>query len=144
MFNILIKYLRRIKIPFTIEAPNSALYFNINTPEGQWKCSIIMDHYTKGLGFYSTLPSTVPPNLRTRVALYLMALNNNRLFGNFELDLKTGDVHFKTYIDCESVGLSERLLDRTMLVNITTMQQALPKLTKLITGNTQTQLKEAS
>ncbi|MCP4439387.1 MAG: YbjN domain-containing protein [Aureispira sp.] len=144
MFDILIKYLRRIKIPFTVEAPNSVLYFNINTPEGLWKCTVILDHHTKGLGFYSTLPSTVPPNLRTRVALYLMALNNNRLFGNFELDLKTGDVHFKTYVDCESVGLSERILDRTMLVNITTMQQYLPKLMSLLKGTTQTQLKEAS
>lgn len=128
-------YLHRIQIEHQVDRKQDTLSFAVSSPQGSWQCSILLERNKRkvqGFGFYSTIPQAVPLNQRTDMALFLMCLNNNRIFGNFEIDLKTGDIHFKTYIDCEQSTFSERSFDRTMLVNVSIMQQHLPDLLQFI------------
>jgi hypothetical protein len=41
-------------------------------------------------------------------------------------------LHFKTYIDFDHNGFSEKAVERNMMINISIMQEHLPKLTKMI------------
>lgn len=127
MLNIIEKYLQRIGVEYTIGSNQRTFSFEVQAPQGQWNCLLLL-HGRAGIGFYSVLPFIVPQNQRAEIALYLMWLNNERVFGNFELDLETGEIRFKTYIDCESAPLNERMLDRTMLINVATMQKYLPQI----------------
>ncbi len=128
-------YFRRIGVDHEIDAKRQALYFDVQTPQGAWQCLILVSRNKEtgsGAGFYSTLPAKVPSLLRDQMALFLMCLNNDRIFGNFELDPQTGDLHFKTYIDFENRGFSEKAVERNMLINISIMQKHMSKLTKMI------------
>jgi hypothetical protein len=127
MLQIIEKYLQRIGVEYSIRDNDKVFDFEVQAPEGQWNCMLLL-HGRAGIGFYSVLPIVVQEQQRAEVALYLMWLNNERVFGNFELDLETGEVRFKTYIDCECNPLTERMLDRTMLINVATMQKYLPKI----------------
>ncbi len=131
MFYTVIKYLERIGVEYSLRNNQKVIDFEVAAPEGQWNCMLLL-HGRSGIGFYSVVPFPVPEAERAEIALYLMWLNNERIFGNFELDLETGEIRFKTYIDCESNELNERMLDRTMLINVATMQKYLPKLRKQI------------
>ncbi len=126
MINKISNYFQRIGVEHETDIQNQALSFDVNTPQGLWHCSILIDvdiQSRGGVAFYSTLPTKVRPSLRLQMALFLMCLNNDRLFGNFELDPDTGAVHFKTYIDFENRGFSEKAIERNMLINISIMQK---------------------
>lgn len=128
-------YFHRIGVEHQTDVRRRALSFDVDTPQGLWHCSILVGssvHTKSGVGFYSTLPAKVPLALRNHMAMFLMCLNNDRLFGNFELDPETGDLHFKTYIDFENRAFSEKAVERNMLINISIMQRHMPKLMKMI------------
>ena len=127
MLKIIKKYLQRIGVEYSTSNNNRTFSFEVEAPQGKWNCLLLL-HGRTGIGFYSILPFIVPQTQRAEIALYLMWLNNERVFGNFELDLETGEIRFKTYIDCESSPLNERMLDRTMLINVATMQKYLPQI----------------
>lgn len=127
MFKLVQKYLDRVGIDYEVVKENTAVDFEVMSPQGKWNCLLTL-HDNSGVGFYSTILHPVPDDIRTKMAIYLTLLNNSRLFGNFEIDFKTGDIRFKTYIDCESIELTERIIDRTMLINIATMQKHLPEI----------------
>lgn len=131
MFEKLSKYLVRIGIDYEVINGGQALDFEVQSPLGSWNCLMSL-HEKLGVGFYSTILTPVPRKKYSQMAIYLMYLNNSQIFGNFELDLKTGDVRFKTYIDCLNNDLSERVIDRTMLRNVKTMQHYFPQIMQII------------
>ncbi len=128
-------YFKRIGVDHAMDKEREALSFDVDTQTGSWQCLVLLHRQDRGrcsVGFYSTLPLQVPKSLRTDTALYLMCLNNARICGSFELDPQTGDLHFKTYTDFDSYHFSERVIERNMLVNISTMQEYMPRLMKMI------------
>lgn len=128
-------YFKRIGVDHVMDTQRDALSFDVTTGTGAWQCLVLLSRQDRGrwsVGFYSTLPLQVPKPLRTQTALYLMCLNNARICGSFELDPQTGDLHFKTYAEFDQRGFSERVIERNMLVNISTMQEHMSRLMKMI------------
>jgi len=133
-------YFQRIGIDYITDPNQQALSFDVKTPEGEWQCLVLVGNKTKnpskkihrGIGLYSTHPMKVPCTLRNQMAIFLMCLNSDRVFGNFELDPDSGDLHFKTYIDFENRTFSEKAVERNLLINISIMEQHLQKITKII------------
>lgn len=137
------RYFQRIGVDYITDPNRQALSFDVKTPEGEWQCLILVGNKTKGqienrkslhsgIGLYSTHPMKVPLTLRNQMAIFLMCLNSDRVFGNFELDPDSGDLHFKTYIDFENRSFSEKTVERNLLINISIMEQHLQKITKMI------------
>jgi hypothetical protein len=137
------RYFQRIGIDYITDPNLQALSFDVKTPEGEWQCLVLVGNKTKndkdhtkkmhsGIGLYSTHPMKVPLTLRNQMAIFLMCLNSDRVFGNFELDPDSGDLHFKTYIDFENRSFSEKTVERNLLINISIMEQHLQKLTKMM------------
>lgn len=137
------RYFQRIGIDYISDPSRQALSFDVKTPEGQWQCLVLVGNKTKnptdkatkihsGVGLYSTHPMKVPLTLRNQMAIFLMCLNSDRVFGNFELDPDSGDLHFKTYIDFENRSFSEKTVERNLLINISIMEQHLQKLSKMM------------
>jgi hypothetical protein len=131
MFEQLMKYLSRIGINYEILDDNKGLDFKINGQAGSWNCMFSV-HEKMGVGIYSTLLKPVPKSKQTQMVMFLMYLNNNHLFGNFEFDFKTGDVRFKTYLDCLAQPLTDKSIDAAMVCNVKTMQYYLPQIMNII------------
>jgi hypothetical protein len=134
------RYFQRIGIDYITDPNRQALSFDVKTPEGEWQCLVLVGNKTKdrtrkmhsGVGLYSTHPMKVPLTIRNQMAIFLMCLNSDRVFGNFELDPDSGDLHFKTYIDFENRSFSEKTVERNLLINISIMEQHLQKISKMI------------
>ncbi|BDS14824.1 YbjN domain-containing protein [Aureispira anguillae] len=129
------RYFKRIGVDYDTDQTRQALSFDVETPEGEWQCLVLVGSRKDarcGVGFYSTLPTVVPIPIRDLIALSLMSLNTDRLFGSFELDPDTGYLHFKTYIEFDYRNFSEKALEKNMLFNIEIMRRHMLKLTKMI------------
>ncbi len=128
-------YLMKIGVEHATDIKKKALSFNVDTPDGSWPCSILVnrsEQSSKVVGVYSTLPVKVPVDLLNHMALFLMCLNNDRLYGNFELDPDTGDLHFKTYLDFENRAFSEKAVEQNMICNISVMQKYTNRFMRMI------------
>ena len=128
-------YLQSIGVEHATDSKRKALSFDVKTPDGTWPCSILVDRNdlsSKVVGVYSTLPVKVPVDLLNHMALFLMCLNNDRLYGNFELDPDTGDLHFKTYLDFENRAFSEKAVEHNMICNISVMQKYMNRFMRMI------------
>lgn len=141
MFEFIKKYLQRIGIEYNILQAGRALDFQVDSPEGQWAC-LISVYESTGVGIYSLLPENIEKSQRSHLALFITMLNNERLLGNFEMDLRSGDLRFKTYLDCSVDTLSELQLEKALLVNLSAMQKHLPQFRQLIEKRAEAEAEE--
>ena len=127
-FERLCHYLNRLEVPFQVLEPYQTVDFKVALQEQEaWHC-ILSLYPNSGLVCYSCWPQSIEQPFRSKVALFLTLLNNEEFFGNFEMDLKTGDLRFKTYTACDWPELNEGRMERTLIQNLETMRQRLPLL----------------
>ena len=120
MEGIIKKYLGDNDIAFTQDSDGTIeLLTSLYGPE--WKCKIEVISESEA-SICSIFPTIVPPKQRHDITNHLMRLNDMRLFGRFEL-LDSGEITFETHIDCTHVPFSEKILDKTLFINIATVQK---------------------
>jgi hypothetical protein len=124
-------YLEEIGVAHATDSDSASLQFQIETPMGDAPCFFICNKEA-GIAIYSCLPVEVPRGKLSEVALYLCCLNNNRFWGCFEMDLKTRNVYFRTYLEFENQTLSIQKIERSMSENLAVMQEHLTGLIDLI------------
>jgi hypothetical protein len=114
-------YLEEIGVAHATDSDSASLQFQIETPMGDAPCFFICNKEA-GIAIYSCLPIEVPRG----------CLNNNRFWGCFEMDLKTRNVYFRTYLEFENQTLSIQKIERSMSENLAVMQEHLTGLIDLI------------
>lgn len=82
--------------------------------------------------FYAYCPETVPEDRRLAVAEFLTRVNYGLALGNFEMDMSTGEVRFKTSIDVEGTRLTPELIRPVIYANVLTGDEYLPGLSAVI------------
>lgn len=83
---------------------------------------------------YSVPDVDVPRARLADVALYLTRANFGLAIGNFEMDLDSGDIRFKTSVDVEGGVLTEAMVDHLVLANVVTTDRYLPGLRAVAQG----------
>ncbi len=117
-------YLEDIGVAHATDVDSGSLKFEIETTMGDAPCFFIFNG-EEGVAIYSCLPVQVPKSKISEVALYLSCLNNNRFWGCFEMDLKTRNVYFRTYIDLTEIPLTTPRIEKSMSANLSVLQQHL-------------------
>ncbi len=83
---------------------------------------------------YSTFPVYVPEHRRTAVAECLARINYVMVFGNFEMDLKDGEVRVRTVV--EAYGeLGDALIERVLNSNLGTTDRYFAPILAVAFGN---------
>jgi hypothetical protein len=83
---------------------------------------------------YSVLPTAVPPDRLVEAALFLTRANFGLVIGNFELDLESGEIRFKTSVDVEGVEINDALVDHLLLAGVIATDRYLPGIAAVIGG----------
>ena len=102
---------------------------------GEWGCFAEARRPPGQFLFYSVLTPVVPEEDLLRMAELLTWVNELLLVGNFELDLSSGQVRFKTSIALGDEPLTAGLVRASAYLNVTTMDRCLPLLLTLIETN---------
>lgn len=64
--------------------------------------------------FYALAPFKVPEDARMAVAEFITRANYGMRIGNFELDLRDGEVRYKSSLDFEGATLTPALIQHTI------------------------------
>jgi hypothetical protein len=84
--------------------------------------------------FYVIAPMKVPEPDRLAVAEYLTRANYGLRIGNFELDLRDGEVRYKSSLDFEGSELTAAWIERAIYPAVQTMDRYLPGLMSVLYG----------
>ena len=119
------------------EAENG-LRVNFGGKSGQWRCFARVRDAEGQVVFYSFAPIEVPEAHRASVMEFVTRANFGLSVGNFELNLDTGLVQFRTSVDVEGTeeSLTATLLKHLVYQNVLTMDRYLPGITAVAEGRT--------
>jgi hypothetical protein len=101
---------------------------------GQWNCYTKVRTEQAQFVFYSICPLIVPKPKFLEIAEFITRANNGTIIGNFELDLDSGEIRYKTSIDVEDSTLSFAQIKRLVYTNVTMMDEYLPGIIAVIDG----------
>jgi hypothetical protein len=95
-----------------------AIGWRVHSAAGAWESYAIADEQPGLLLLYSILEVSVPDERRPAAAMLIARLNQGLPVGNWELDLASGSLRYKTSLDLGAeqltLALCDRLLERNM------------------------------
>lgn len=132
-------FFARVQWPFEVEVSpldqNETIFrLMFQGDNGQWNCFACPRENQQQCAFYSVYPDLVPEERRIDVAEFLTRANFGMAIGNFEINLNTGEIRFKTSIDVEGDRLSMSLFEQLVMANVNIMDQYLPGIEQVIKG----------
>lgn len=111
------------------------LQLGFSGDNGSWMCYAQAQNEKERFIFYSLMESKVPENKRHAVAEFLTRANYGMIIGSFEMDLRDGEVRFKTSIDVEGGQLTTKMVKTLVYTNVLMMDRYLPGIMSVIYAN---------
>lgn len=108
------------------------LGFRSEDTPNMWSCYAQTIEEDNQFIFYSAAPVEPQPEQFSAVAEYITRANYGLVLGNFEMDLESGMVRFKTSIDVEDDRLSYELWRPIVYANVYLMERYLPGLQAVV------------
>lgn len=120
-------YLQNEDWNFETELEHNSLAGNVNGDNGTWRWLLIAieDDEDNIVRIYSTLPVNVPELRRSAIAELITRINESLGSGNFEMDFADGQVRVKTTLDLMDGTLTQAMLMRIFMINLSITDQNL-------------------
>lgn len=99
---------------------------------GIYYCLLQCHARLRTLAFYAHVQCRVPEEKRAAVAEFVTRANYGMWIGNFEFDLRDGEVRYKTSIDLVDGELTTGMLNGVMRTNLSTLDRYLPGLMSVL------------
>lgn len=132
LYEVTLRFFQSQNWPVQELRPKELLSMAYQSEIGQWNCYMQVQTSSQQLIFYSLCPLTVPESHRAHLAQVLTRLNFGLIIGNFELNLETGEIRYKTSIDLEGTQPVPTLVKQLVISNVTAMETYLPKIMEAI------------
>ncbi|MGK7908795.1 MAG: YbjN domain-containing protein [Synechococcus sp.] len=135
IFETVVSFFKTNKWPIAQVEGKTSLQLAFQGENGQWTCYAITHEERQEFVFYSLCPVNVPDKQRLAMAEFLTRVNYGITIGNFEMDLDSGEIHYKTSIDVEGDRLSTTLVRQVVYTNIAIVDRYLPGIMAVIYGD---------
>ena len=120
--------------PFREIEGEDALDIDFEGENGRWSCLAIAREDAEQFVFYSLLSNDVRDDAKAAVMLFVTQANWGLPIGNFEMDVETGEIRFRTSIDVEGDRLTHALVKQLVYANVALMDRYLPGINAVIGG----------
>src|SRR4028118_2382646 len=111
------------------------LQIAVNGQNGKLTCYAQVIEEQSLFIFYSICPIPAPESQRQALAEFLTQVNYDLIIGNFQLDLKSGQIRYKTSLDVSDSTLSTTQIKNLIYTNITMMDSHLPEILSVINNS---------
>lgn len=101
---------------------------------GTWVCHAKVDELNQRFIFYALMGMNIPNEYRAPVAQYLTRVNDQLLVGNFEMNMDTGDIRFKTSVETPEGELSVAMVRAMAYTSVRNMDYYFPGVLSVIHG----------
>ncbi len=120
-------YLQNEDWNFDSDLENSKLIGSVNGDVAtfHWFVHTIEEDELNAVRIYSNLPVKVPELRRQAIAELITRINEKLDSGNFEMFYTSGQVYFKTTLDLMDGTLTQAMLMRIFMINLSTTEQYL-------------------
>lgn len=129
------KFLQEDEWPFTEMEGKTILRTGFSGKNGKWTCFAQAREDQQQLIFYSVCPNAAPEDKRIPAMEFITQANYELVIGNFEMDLRDGEIRYKTSIDVEGDELTSALIRQIVYYNVMTMNKYLPGLMSVLYAN---------
>ncbi|MDQ2085365.1 YbjN domain-containing protein [Herbivorax sp. ANBcel31] len=115
---------------------NDLIKIDVEGKNGTWSSFCKCLEEEKKFIYYSVLSIKVPKDKILRTVEFITRLNYGLKIGNFEIDMDTGEFHFKTAVQLIDNTNSHDIIGNNIIINILTMDEFLPLIMKIIYSDT--------
>ncbi|NEQ98146.1 MAG: YbjN domain-containing protein [Cyanothece sp. SIO2G6] len=126
IYDAMLNFFEDDEWPLIKEEKSPILYTTFQGDNGRWLCRAEAHDQDQQLVFYSLYGQAVPQEQQEAIALFITRANYGLMVGNFELDLDSGELRYKTSMDLEGSELTNALMSAIAYNNVLTMDQYLP------------------
>lgn len=142
IYDTMAAFLREHEFTITEIGDSPSFSMTVVGNNGQWACIAYADDEQRMFVFYSASPVEAPEQQRAAIAEFVTRANYNMLVGNFELNVETGDIRYKTSVSLKGIpdealqsqDVLQKLLEQLIYVNIFVMDQYLPGIHAVVDG----------
>ncbi|WP_414551375.1 YbjN domain-containing protein [Anabaena sp. CCY 0017] len=139
IFQAIINFLTQDDWPFTKIQGKLALRLGFQGKNGKWNCYAEAREEEEQFVFYSICPQNASESQHMAIAEFITRANFGIVIGNFEMDFNDGEIRYKTSIDVEGDRVSFALIKQLVYANIATMDEYLPDIMSVISGDVSTE-----
>lgn len=129
----LLQHLDGQKVDVRRDSDNTAS-FGIEVEPAPWRVHVFANDDTQRILVHSVFPSLVPDERRAEMMEFVTRANFGLAIGNFELDLSSGELRYKTSLDANHTTLDDDVVKPLFVANISTMNRYLPGLYAVLVG----------
>jgi hypothetical protein len=123
------------KIRFEQIGEDRVLKIGFDGENGTFFCDIEINEEKRTFQIHTTSPVKVPKNRRQRTAELIARINPSFVLGNFEIDMDTGLISYKTSIILGKSGLHEDVIKHLLYANWMASDKCSPAISIVAFGN---------
>jgi hypothetical protein len=136
IFAALYQYFTSADWDFALDDAIPALLLRYRGQNGEWDCVAEAHDDDAQFIFYSECPVSIPAEKRPQLMEFLGRANSGLVIGNFEMDLNTGLVRFRTSLDVMGARLDHALVHNVVRWSVGMMDHYLPGIHDILAGKT--------
>jgi hypothetical protein len=129
------QYLSEEHWAYWTDEENTAAYFDVAAAAGAVACALVANEEAQCLSLYVQIGVTVPSIKRLRMADFYARVNYELLLGCFELNVETGETHFRAALPLADSQLSRQQLRDLLATSVYTVDRYYPGVMMLIYKN---------
>ena len=127
-------FFTKSNLTFSTTADGTEIQIEFKGLTGSWICSAYCLEERNQFCFYSNIPIQVPEEKRTLISEFLTRANCRQVIGNWEIDLDSGLIRFKTSIDLEGTEIQESIINAVILPNVVAADKYIPGMVSVLDG----------
>lgn len=135
IFDAVTEVLRADGWSFSQLEGKTTLIMSANGTHGMYTVYIQAREEHEQVILYAMYGVKAPEHRRVEAMEYFTRANYGLVIGNFELDLRDGEVRYKTSLDVEGESLTPGLIKLLLSANLATADRYLPGFMLLLYGN---------
>ena len=134
LMDVVLRFLQEDQWSYQLLEHKPMIRAGYHGEHGTWVCYLQVDEENQRFLFYTYMGLNIPPQYRTAVAEYLTRANYGLPVGNFEMDLDTGDVRFRTSVETPEDELSVAMIRALAYANLRAMDHYFPGVLAVVHG----------
>ncbi len=134
LYDTLVSFLEEDEWKFTQMEGEDTIVLTFNCTNATYLCYAQARETQQQIVFYTIYPIRTPEDKRQQMAELVARVNYGLVLGNLELDMRDGEVRYKTSADINATPFTLPLLRSLMQINLSTADRYFPAFTSLLDG----------
>jgi hypothetical protein len=127
-----IDFFQKDEWPFKRLEDRPVLQTAFSGSNGQFNCWYQARQELQQICFYSSCPVRAPMESVPTLLEFVARANYGMVIGNFEIDVRDGEIRYKTSVDVEGIEPTETFMRGLVYANVLTMDRYLPGIMQVI------------